>query len=68
MKRKVVGELGEKLAKDFLIKNGYKIQETNYRYPEGELGIITNHQKYLVFIEVRTKSSLILCSPEESVA
>lgn len=67
MKRKDVGELGEKLAKDFLVKNGYKILETNYRCPEGELDIIATQQKYLVFIEVRTKSNLKFCSPEESV-
>mgnify|MGYP001201218028 CR=1 FL=1 len=67
MKRKDVGDLGEKLAKDFLVKNGYNILETNYRCPEGELDIIATHQKYLVFVEVRTKSNLKFCSPEESV-
>jgi len=67
MKRKDVGELGEKLAKDFLVKRGYKILETNYRCPEGELDIVAIHQKYLIFIEVRTKSNLKFCSPEESV-
>lgn len=67
MKRKDVGELGEKLARDFLVKKGYNILETNYRCPEGELDIIATHQEYLVFIEVRTKSNLKFCSPEESV-
>jgi len=67
VKRKDVGELGEKLAKDFLVKNKYKILQTNYRCPEGELDIIAIHGEYLVFIEVRTKSNLKFCSPEESV-
>ena len=67
MKRRDVGILGEKLAKDFLKKRGYHIWETNYRCPEGEIDIIAKHRDYLVFIEVRTKRSLEFGSPEESI-
>ena len=67
MKRKDTGILGEKLAKDFLKKRGYRIWETNYRCPEGEIDIIAKHRDYLVFIEVRTKKSLEFGSPEESI-
>jgi putative endonuclease len=67
MKRKDVGILGEKIARDFLKKKGYHITETNYRCPEGEIDIITKHGDYLVFIEVRTKTSLEFGSPEESI-
>ncbi len=41
MKRRDTGILGEKLAKDFLKKRGYRILETNYRCSEGEIDIIT---------------------------
>ncbi|MFC1915584.1 hypothetical protein ACFLW4_02700 [Chloroflexota bacterium] len=34
MKRRAIGILGEKLARDFLVKRGYRIWETNYRYSE----------------------------------
>ena len=67
MKRRDTGILGEKLAKDFLKKKGYRITETNYRCPEGEIDIVASHGDYLVFIEVRTKTSLEFGSPEESI-
>ena len=67
MKRRDTGILGEKLAKDFLERRSYRIVETNYRCPEGEIDIVAKHKDYLVFIEVRTKKSLEFGSPEESI-
>jgi putative endonuclease len=67
MKRRDVGILGEKLARDFLGKNGYHILETNYRCPQGEIDIIARHKDTLVFVEVRTKRSRQFGSPEESI-
>ena len=67
MKRRETGILGEKLAKDFLKKRSYRIVETNYRCPEGEIDIVAKHKDYLVFVEVRTKKSLEFGSPEESI-
>ena len=67
MKRRDTGILGEKLAKDFLKKQGYRIIETNYRCPPGEIDIIAKHKESLVFIEVRAKKSLEFGSPEESI-
>lgn len=67
MNRRDVGMLGEKLAKDFLKKRGYRIRETNYRCPQGEIDIIARDRDYLVFVEVRTKKSAQFGSPEESI-
>ena len=67
MKRRDTGKLGEKLAAEFLKQRGYNIIETNYRCPEGEIDIITRQNDCLVFIEVRTKKSLLFGSPEESI-
>jgi len=67
MKRKDVGNLGEKLARDFLKKRGYRILETNYRCPEGEIDIVARDKDTLAFVEVRTKTSLEFGSPEESI-
>jgi putative endonuclease len=67
MKRQELGAIGEKLARDFLKKKGYKILDTNYRCREGELDIIARKKDCLVFIEVRTKTSAGFGSPEESV-
>lgn len=50
MRCKDTGTLGEKLASDYLKKRGYRILETNYRCPEGEIDLIAEHKGYLVFI------------------
>ena len=67
MNRRDTGIIGEKLALEFLKEQGYHIQQTNYRCPEGEIDIVALHKDYLVFIEVRTKRSLEFGSPEESI-
>jgi putative endonuclease len=67
MKRKELGATGEKLARDFLKKKGYKIRETNFRCREGEIDIVAQKKGCLVFVEVRTKTSASFGSPEESV-
>ncbi|MDP2720053.1 MAG: YraN family protein [Dehalococcoidia bacterium] len=65
--KKEVGAYGEELARKYLEKNGYRVLETNYRCPLGEIDIVALHKKELVFIEVRTKSGTSFGSPEESV-
>ena len=67
MRRKDTGILGEKFARDFLKKRGYRIIETNYRCPQGEIDIVARHKDTLAFIEVRTKTSLEFGTPEESI-
>ena len=67
MKRKELGIVGEKLAKNFLKKKGYRIYETNFRCREGEMDIIAGKNDCLVFVEVRTKASIDFGSPEESM-
>lgn len=67
MKRKETGILGEKLARDFLRKRGYRILEANYRCPRGEVDLVAEHKDFLVFIEVRTKRSRDFGTPEESI-
>lgn len=67
MKKRETGALGEKIAAEFLRKNGYNILTKNYRCQEGEIDIIAERQETLVFIEVRTKRSWRFGSPEESI-
>jgi len=67
MKRKTTGIIGEKLARDFLRKRGYRILETNYRCPKGEVDLIAEHKDFLVFVEVRAKRSRDFGTPEESI-
>ena len=67
MDRQEVGKLGEKAARKFLKKRGYRIRETNFRCHHGEIDIIAQKKDCLVFVEVRTKSSLDFGTPEESI-
>lgn len=67
MRRRDTGILGEKLARDFLKQRGYRILETNYRCPQGEIDIVARHKDALVFIEVRTKTNPEFGSPGESI-
>ncbi|MBM3176230.1 MAG: YraN family protein [Chloroflexi bacterium] len=67
MNRKNLGATGEKLAKDFLKKRGYRIREANFRCRHGEIDIVAQKKGCLVFVEVRTKSSAAFGTPEESM-
>lgn len=54
---KSVGEIGENLACDFLIKKRYKVLFRNYRVRSDEIDIIArSFDSILVFIEVKTLS------------
>lgn len=54
-----VGALGEELGCRYLRKKGYKIRETNYCNTTGrrlgEIDIIAERKKELVFVEVKTR-------------
>ncbi len=62
-----LGVAGEKQAKQFLIKNKYKILKTNYVCPIGEIDIIAKQHDVIVFVEVKTRSNTNFGLPRESV-
>ena len=53
------GRQGENAACDFLIKNGYGIVCRNYTARHGEIDIIAEDEKYIVFVEVKYKNNSI---------
>lgn len=61
------GKAGEKIAADFLKKNGYRIVEVNYRCPAGEIDIVARDKNELVFVEVKARKSSALGYPEQAV-
>ena len=67
MQRRETGILGEQLAAEFLKKRGYRVLETNYRCPEGEVDIIALYKDTLVFVEVRSKRGRGFGTPAESI-
>ncbi len=66
-KRLTLGKKGEEFAAGFLIKKGYKIKERNYKSALGEIDIIAISGGTLVFIEVKTRSSIKFGLPFEAV-
>lgn len=62
-----LGKKGEKLAIEYLLKNNYKIIETNYRFQKAEVDIIAQKEAILVALEVKTRSTLYFGKPEEFV-
>ncbi len=67
MKRSETGALGERLACEFIARNGYQVIERNYRCREGEIDIIARQGETLVFVEVRAKRGGAYGGPEESI-
>ena len=63
-----VGKKGELLAQEHLKEIGYEIIAVNYRCSFGEIDIIAFQDDYLVFIEVKTRSSNNYGLPYESVS
>ncbi len=65
--RRRFGQAGEEAAQAFLRKKKYRILETNFRTPSGEIDIIAEHKGVLVFVEVKARSGKTFGAPEEAV-
>ena len=61
------GNDGELAACAHLQEKGYEILERNYRYWKSEIDLIAKHEDWLVFVEVKTRSSSFFGFPEEFV-
>ena len=53
--RRTLGELGERLAVQHLLANGYRIRERNFRVRTGEIDIVAERGDVLAFVEVRCR-------------
>jgi putative endonuclease len=55
LRAKELGGIGERTAADYLIGQGYRIRERNYRCRFGEIDLVTETGEYLVFVEVKAR-------------
>lgn len=62
-----LGKLGEKLAVEFLQKEGYEILDTNWTFQKAEIDIIAQKENTLAIVEVKTRSSLEFGLPQDFV-
>ncbi len=53
------GQLAEQLALDYLLDQGFKLTARNYNCRLGEIDLIMRDKEYLVFIEVRSRTSTL---------
>ncbi len=67
MYKKLVGNIGEDIASDYLKKKKYKILEKNFTAGKGEIDIIALKDKTTVFIEVKTRQNEDFGTPAEAV-
>ena len=56
--KQVVGSIGEDLAADLLIKDGYTIVARNLHVGRNEIDIIAEDRDFIVFVEVKTRTCL----------
>ena len=66
---KIIGDMGEKLAQNYLKRKGYKILDCNFKNHIGEIDIVCfdKSTKTYVFVEVKTRNDLKYGLPREAV-
>ena len=62
------GKEGELLAIKYLKSKGYEILRTNYRAGRNEIDIIARMDTFVVFVEVKYRSTIKYGYPEEMVS
>jgi putative endonuclease len=63
-----IGKWGESAAADYLLERGYEIVARNIRTPYGEIDLIAQKDDFLVFVEVKTRTSKVFGPPEIAVS
>jgi len=62
------GKLGEDLAKEYLVNQGYEFLYANWRTGKYEVDIIAKKDNILIFCEVKYRSSNFFGEPESFVS
>jgi putative endonuclease len=61
------GNIGESLAAEFLAEKGFEILERNYRHKHAEIDLIVQRKDWVLFVEVKTRTSNSFGEPEDFV-
>lgn len=64
MNTKNIGNIGERKAARFLRKKGYRIIERNKHESHNEIDIIAANLKFIIFVEVKTRT----VSPDDDIS
>lgn len=63
-KHNLLGKKGEEMAQSYLMRKGYELLETNYRYQKAEIDIIARKNNLIAIVEVKTRKSSDYGEPE----
>ncbi|MBQ1186544.1 MAG: YraN family protein [Clostridia bacterium] len=66
--QKEIGRIGEQLVADWLKTNGYIITKRNFSCGYGEIDIVAERPKMVVFVEVKTRKQNSLVAPKDAVS
>ena len=64
---KINGQIGETFAEKYLKKQKYKILQKNFSTKLGEVDIICQQKKTIIFVEVKSRETLAFGRPSEAV-
>ena len=62
-----LGKEGERIAKKYFEKEGYEILDENWEFGKAEVDLIVYKSGIIVFVEVKTRSSIGFGNPEDFV-
>lgn len=62
-----LGQQGEQLAFEWLRKKGYEILHRNWRHSHYEIDIVAKKERFLHFVEIKTRNASPYGYPEDSV-
>ncbi|MFA9391437.1 MAG: YraN family protein [Prolixibacteraceae bacterium] len=65
---KDLGDIGEEIAFQHLLKKGYKIKDRNWRFAHYEIDLIALDKNELVIVEVKTRSASIYEEPRDTIS
>ena len=64
---KIIGNIGEATAENYLKNNKYRILERNYKNKIGEIDLIAEKDGEILFVEVKTSTTEKYGLPREAV-
>ena len=65
--KQYIARLGEKITESFLVSRGFRILERNYNTPFGEIDLVAERDGFVVFVEVKTRTSARFGPPLASI-
>jgi len=62
-----LGILGEEKALEYMMAKGYRLKARNWYYKKKEIDIIAEDDRFLIIVEVKTRSSLFESEAQSTV-